>query len=151
MRSKAETLCLIVEGLLKPLANADFPPVPDNRPREGDALWQVGHAAFDTARALVSPFGDRDLEARFDEAFRGTHNASPWEGTRPNPNDVIAWWNNILSCAANTLETHRQDETLSEPIAFTAYTVHTLGEAFDYVIYHTSFHLAFAQARLGGM
>ncbi len=30
---------------------------------------------------------------------------------------------------------------LPEPVEFTTYTVHTLEEAFDYVLYHTSFHL----------
>jgi hypothetical protein len=145
-RSKAETLRLVVTLLLAPLRAAELRAPGNSQPREADALWQLGHAAFDTSRALVSPFDAGDTCAsRFGDVFHGRRNRELWDGDRPEVATVFHWWDEILAKAEARLSSHSLDETLPEPVKFTAYTVHTLGEAYDYVIYHTSFHLGVAQ------
>lgn len=146
MRSKAETLRLVVSIALKPLEGADFRPVAPGQRREADPLWQVGHAAFDACRGLVSPFRDSEIEARFGDRFHGEHSVEPWNADRPEPPAVFAWWDAILTAAEHTLNARSGEDALPAPIAFTAYTVHTVGEAYDYVVYHTSFHAGLAQA-----
>jgi hypothetical protein len=149
VKSKAETLRLVLSGLLRPFEFAQFPPVGDDEPREADALWQVGHAGYDAARGLVSPFQGTGLETRFEDRFYGKRSREPWQGLRPAAQPVLAWWQELLSAAVHTLDTRELEQALPQPIAFTAYTVHSVGDAFDYVIYHSSFHLAVAQVRLG--
>jgi hypothetical protein len=147
MRTKADSLQLIIGVALKPLENADYSTVAASAAREADPLWQVGHAGFDACRALVSPFErDRALEQRFATCFHGTHSVEPWNADRPDAPSVFAWWREILTRATRNLTIHGVEEGLPEPIRFTAYTVHTVGEAYDYVIYHTSFHAGLAQA-----
>lgn len=147
MRSKAETLRLIVTTSLKFLEQGRFQPISEELPRESDPLWQVGHAAFDTCRALISPFHKQDATAtRFGDCFHGQWNRQPWNRQRPEPSEVFAWWQDILDQAEEILKVHALDEALREPVAFTAYTVHRVDEAYDYVIYHTSFHLGIAYA-----
>lgn len=46
------------------------------------------------------------------------------------------------------LETHGPEELLPEPVAFTAYTVNSVGEAYDYVLFHSAFHAGLAEAGL---
>ena len=83
MRSKAETLDLIVTIALRPLENAEYPTTTPTALREHDPLWQVGHAAFDACRALVSPFDrNRALETRFAVCFHGRRSLEPWSGER---------------------------------------------------------------------
>jgi len=149
MRSKADNLKLIVTVSLRPLEAAHFRGVANVAPREADPLWQVGHAAFDAWRALVTPF-DREgsVEARFGEVFHGRRSQEPWGKDRPQPAPVFAWWQDVLTRAQETLQSHALAENLPAPIAFTAYTVDTVGDAYDYVLYHTSFHAGLAQAAL---
>ena len=149
MRSKAETLRLVITVVLKPLEGAEFPSITDGRARELDPLWQVGHAAIDVCRALVSPFGDHNgIETRFGDEFHGKHNLEPWERTRPQASEVFAWWWDILTKAEQALDKHSQDELLPQPVVFTAYTVYSVGEAYDYVLFHTAFHAGLAEAGL---
>ena len=149
MRSKAETLQFIVMILLAPLRVTELRPHSHLQPREGDPLWQIGHAAFDACRALVSPFDAKDETAvRFADHFHGKRNREPWNGDRPELSAVFEWWNEILSKAVRTLAGRSLTESLPDPVEFTAYTVHRLDEAYDYVVYHTSFHLGVAQGRL---
>jgi hypothetical protein len=150
MRSKAETLSLIITELIKPLEGIPFSLIPDGQPRRSDPLWQVGHAAFDAVQAFVLPFDSGNpVVTRFSDCFHGRRAWEPWLGPRPGALEVLAWWKDIVRAAEHTLNTHGLDETLPEPVAFTAYTVYSLAEAFDYVIYHTSFHIGIAHAKLG--
>ena len=149
VRSKAETLQLIVMILLAPLRVTELRPPSHLQPREGDPLWQIGHAAFDACRALVSAFDDEDETAvRFADHFHGKRNREPWNGERPELFAVLEWWNEILSKAERTLANRSLTESLPDPVKFTAYTVHSLHEAYDYVLYHTSFHLGVAQGMI---
>jgi len=149
--AKAETLRRIVTLLLAPVSAANVAVAQSRRPRELDPLWQVGHAAFDACRALVAPFDPKDeLIARFDDHFHGRRNRDPWDTQRPEPDAVLAWWDDILAGATATLASRALSNSLPEPVRFTAYTVHSLNEAYDYTIYHTSFHLGLAQGLLGG-
>ena len=139
----------IVTILLAPLRTADVRPPPHSEPREGDPLWQIGHAAFDACRALVSSFDDGDETiVRFGDHFHGRRNREPWGEARPEMNSVFEWWNEILSQAAITLAARPLSEPLPKPVEFTAYTVQSLDAAYDYVLYHTSFHLGVAQGKL---
>ena len=137
--------------LLAPLRAAELRPPSNLQPRETDPLWQIGHAAFDACRALVSPFDNQDeTTARFTDHFHGKRNRDPWNGERPETPAVLEWWNEILAKAEKTLTARSLAESLPEPVEFTAYTVHTLDEAYDYAVYHTSFHLGVAQGVLEG-
>jgi|SRR5215813_11376503 len=149
MRSKADNLKLIVAITLRPLEAAPYRGVAAAAARETDPLWQVGHAAFDACRALVTPFEhDGSVEGRFGEAFHGRHSKKPWNADRPQPDSVFTWWHDVLTRAEETLRSHAPAENLPAPIAFTAYTVDTVGDAYDYVVYHTSFHGGLAHAAL---
>src|SRR5262245_33833981 len=149
MRSKADNLKLIVAIMFGPLEAAHYHGVADDAAREADPLWQVGHAAFDACRALVTPFEqDGSIESRFGEAFHGRHSKQPWGADRPQPDSVFAWWHDVVRRAQETLRSHAPAENLPASIAFTAYTVDTVGDAYDYVVYHTSFHAGLAHAAL---
>ena len=149
MKSKVETLRLVATVVLKPLERAEFPLIAKGHAREIDPLWQVGHSAYDACRALVSPFGNDDgIEARFGDEFHGKHNVEPWGETRPQASEVFAWWWQILAKAEQSLETHSPDKLLLQPVAFTAYTVYSVGEAYDYVLFHTAYHAGLAEAGL---
>src|SRR5262249_10731199 len=106
MRSKADNLKLIVTVTLRPLEGAHYRGVADTAAREADPLWQVGHAAFDACRALVTPFGihEGSLERRFGEAFHGRHSKQPWNADRPQPDSVFMWWREVLAKAQGTLQ-----------------------------------------------
>ena len=146
MTGKGETLRRVVILLLAPLRALELRPSSSEQPREADLLWHVGHAGFDACRALIAPFQPGEMiSTRFGDRFHGQRNREPWHGDRPEPESVFAWWHDILASAEATLAAHDRPESLPEPVPFTAYTVHTLDEAYDYVIYHTSFHLGLAQ------
>ena len=147
MTTKAESLRLIVGTLLRRFRDTQLERIPSTCPREADPLWQVGHAAFDACRALVTPF-TTDISMKFGDVFHGSRSLQPWDGQPPELPAILTWWGEILGQAEDVLATHNPEEPLREPIAFTAYTVHSIGEAYDYVVYHTSFHVGLAQGLL---
>src|SRR5215510_16429256 len=100
MRSKADNLKLIVALTLRPLEAAHYRGITSVAARETDPLWQVGHAAFDACRALVTPFEhEGSIETRFGDAFHGRHSQQPWKADRPQPDSVFAWWQEVLTRA----------------------------------------------------
>ena len=105
-------------------------------------MWQLGHAAFDAAHALIVPFdADAGLSLRFGHTFHGMHVGAPWSDNRPAYSDVRSWWSDILRDGRRWLEHLEPTAQLRAPVAFTAFTVGTVTEACDYVLFHTAFHL----------
>ncbi len=140
--SRSELLSRIVLGLLEPLERRAPFAVETGAPRSADPVWQIGHAAFDAERALViPPVPQERVQAGPGEDFHGRNSAKPWASTPPQFSEVEAWWKLILKAGEATLSHYPMSTPLPEPVEFTTYTVHTLEEAFDYVLYHTSFHL----------
>lgn len=149
MREKCETvsptefLGRIVSGLLGPLKQRTPFPIQSGAPRAADPLWQIGHAAFDAERALViPPVPQEHMGASLGENFHGRNAADPWDsGRRPQFSEVETWWKFVLLAGEQTLSRYPMDMRFAEPIEFTACTVRTLEEAFNYALYHTAFHL----------
>jgi hypothetical protein len=151
MERRSETLKKVFELLSRPLTGGRAIALADaSAPRIRDPLWHVGHAAHDACRGLILPFEpDSGLGRRFADEFYGRNGSKPWASARPERDAVMAWWNEIVRESSRTFDSRPRDETLSAPVAFTAYSVGNVDEAFNYVIYHTSFHLGLARGMLG--
>jgi hypothetical protein len=150
MNYKARPLQGIVSVLLSPLPEKANAPIDVGAPRADDMVWQVGHAAFDATRALVLPFDPQNpLASRFGEEFHGKLSRKPWTSARPAFSDVASWWREILDASERTLDERDLATLLPAPIDFTAYSVSTLEEAYDYALYHSSFHLGRAHQIAG--
>lgn len=141
--SRIEFLGRIVSGLLGPLKQRAPFTIQNQAPRAADPLWQIGHAAFDAERALViPPVPQEHAGASLGEDFHGRNAAKPWgSGHRTQFSEIETWWKYVLQAGERTLLRYPMDMRLAEPIEFTAYTARTLEQAFDYVLYHTAFHL----------
>ncbi len=150
MKGQSETLRKVLGVLMFPLKNHEFAEIEATQPRSADPLWHIGHTAFDASRALVLPFGNGWAPAdSFKEEFHGLNSTRPWSKERPEFSEIAKWWEEVLVNADHTMSTLPLDEPLPAKIAFTAYSVSTLREAYDYVIYHSSFHIGVARGMLG--
>lgn len=140
MRGQLVSLQKVFDSLLAPIEGklAAFPI--GAGARGTDPVWQIGHAGHDASHALLRPFApEHPLLFRFGDAFHGRRVGEPWQARRPDFAAVRAWWTDIL--AAARAHEHLPSEPLPAPIVFTAYSVSTTAEAWDYVLFHTSFHL----------
>ena len=142
MCGQLDSLQKVFDSLLLPIEDRLERFVPNASPRGRDPVWQLGHAAFDASYALLRPFApDNALLVRFGDAFHGRHVGDPWQGNRPAYANVRDWWKDILLEGRRTVAKHGLDAALPAPIVFTAYSVGTISEACDYVLFHASFHL----------
>ncbi len=149
MESRSEMLKKIFELLAQPLNGRAIALADATAPRINDPLWHIGHAAYDACRGLILPFEpDSELDRRFGSEFYGLNGSRPWANARPERDAVMTWWNDILRESAQT-DSRSRDERLPAPVRFTAYSVTTVDEAFNYVVYHSSFHLGLARGMLG--
>ncbi|MDH3975548.1 MAG: hypothetical protein OEV42_14820 [Deltaproteobacteria bacterium] len=149
MTTQINTLNKIFNKLILPLEEKiAMHPVWEGK-RSGDPLWQIGHAAFDTMQALILPFNPQyESCEKFKEQFSGKNANAPWSGSKPIFKDVRDLWSNILR-DIRAVEKYNPHDLLPSPIIFAAYTVHNVGEALDYSLFHTSFHFGRAYEILG--
>ncbi|MDT8448271.1 MAG: hypothetical protein RRB13_15360 [bacterium] len=108
--------------------------------RQAHLLWHVGHAASDLARALIDPYQpDLQLSAPWGDEFRGFNAHLPWPEGPPDFFALIDWYEGLFAAIKTLMP--RYQRSLVLPVDLGDRQVRTAREAWDYVLFHTGFHL----------
>ena len=143
------SLTLFYKELLLPLKDS-LPQVPADSylEREEDPLWHLGHACFDCARALLLAYGQSlDTVHRHQELYLGLNARHPWDSPRPEWAALVDWWEQVLKEVELALKLY--DQSPQEIIILDQYPLTTARKAFDYVLFHSGFHIGRVHQLLG--
>jgi len=112
----------------------------DYQEREEDPYWHLGHACFDLSRVLIQPYGRKDdLSSRYGMIFFGPNAHKPWEEQPPGWEELANWWEEVLDKIEGRLPSYEDKPQFI--VTLDELKVETAGQAWDYALFHTGFHL----------